>query len=61
MQIYPDKLAAALKTDLAPGYFVAGDDVLLQQEACDLVREAAKRQGFNEHHRSVVESGFNWG
>lgn len=54
MRIYPDKLAQALKTRTHPVYWVAGDEPLLVQEACDTLREHARAQGYTE--RKVIHA-----
>lgn len=61
MRIYPEKLAAALEKQLLPVYLVSGDEPLLVQECCDLVRTRARAQGCTE--REVIDAGvskFNW-
>ena len=60
MQIYPDKLAAQLKHSLAHAYLVAGDDALLQNDACELIRAQAAAQGYGEIQRCVQDSSFSW-
>jgi len=56
----PEQLAGSLKRGLAPVYLIAGDEPLLLQECCDLVREAAKAQGFIERELLQAERGFDW-
>ncbi|MEZ5572205.1 MAG: DNA polymerase III subunit delta [Halioglobus sp.] len=61
MRLYPEKLAEHLQQQLLPVYLVSGDDPLLIQECCDLIRQKARESGCNE--REVVEAGapnFNW-
>lgn len=60
MQIKPDQLAAKLKQNSLPLVWIAGDEPLLVQEACDTVRQFAREQGFSE--REVLDAGanFNW-
>ncbi|NIB40132.1 DNA polymerase III subunit delta [Pseudomaricurvus alkylphenolicus] len=55
-----DQLDSALRKQLAPVYLVSGDEPLLVQEACDTIREAARRAGFTERERHHVEAGFDW-
>lgn len=55
-----DQLPSALRK-LAPVYLVSGDDPLLQQEACDLIRQAARQAGFTERERHHVDNSFDWG
>jgi len=61
MRVYPEKLAAQLQKQLLPVYLVSGDEPLLVQECCDLVRRAAREQGCTE--REVIDAGvanFDW-
>jgi DNA polymerase-3 subunit delta len=61
MRVYPEQLAAHLKQHLLPVYLVSGDEPLLIQECCDLIRQKARAGGCTE--RKVVEAGghdFNW-
>ena len=60
MQIYSNKLAANLKQSLSPIYLVAGDDILLQNEACDEIRKACSKKGYDERERFNFETGFDW-
>ena len=62
MRIYPEQLAAQLKRQLLPVYLVSGDEPLLQQECCDLIRREARAGGCTV--REVIEAGgnhFDWG
>ncbi|MCG8672924.1 MAG: DNA polymerase III subunit delta [Pseudomonadales bacterium] len=43
-----------------PLYIISGDEPLLTQEACDLVRQAARNKGFTEREVFQVETGFDW-
>ena len=61
MRVYPEKLAAQLQQQLLPVYLVSGDEPLLLQESCDLIRQAAREQGCVD--REVIDAaatGFNW-
>jgi len=61
MRVYPEQLPAHLERQLLPVYLVSGDEPLLLQECCDLVRHHARAQGCNE--REVIDTGvagFNW-
>ena len=60
MQLYSDKLAAHLKQTLAPVYLVAGDEILLKNEACDAIRDAAKKQGFIERETFTYDHQSDW-
>jgi len=60
MVLKVDQLAGSLQRGLAPVYLIGGEEPLLLQECCDLVREAAKAQGFIERELLQVERGFDW-
>jgi DNA polymerase-3 subunit delta len=61
MRLYPEKLPAQLQQQLLPVYLVSGDEPLLLQECCDLIRQQARQQGCSE--REIIDAGissFNW-
>lgn len=61
MRLYPEKLASHLQQQLLPVYLVSGDEPLLVQECCDLIRHKAREQGCGE--RELLDGGvssFNW-
>ncbi|MES2624874.1 MAG: DNA polymerase III subunit delta [Pseudomonadota bacterium] len=60
MIIKPEQLSARLKQGSHALIWISGDESLLVQEACDVVREFARNQGFGE--REVMDAGanFNW-
>jgi len=60
MRLYPEKLNGQLKKQLLPIYLISSDDPLLQQEACDAVRQACREQGYTERQVFSVERSFNW-
>lgn len=60
MKLSARQLPRQLESGLAPLYFVSGDEPLLIQEACDLVRRHARGQGCSERIVMHVESGFEW-
>lgn len=60
MQIKPEQLANHLQRQVAPLYFVYGDEPLLVQEACDLIRQQARNSGCSEREVYSVEAGFDW-
>lgn len=51
---------AAQSNTLLPLYIVSGEDPLLTQEACDLLRQNARSAGFSERELYSVEAGFDW-
>ncbi|CAI08610.1 DNA polymerase III subunit delta [Aromatoleum aromaticum] len=60
MNLRPEQLSAHLAKPLAPLYLLHGNEPLLVLEAADLVRAAARRQGFDERETLVVGQGFRW-
>ena len=60
MQINTDQLANHLKRGLAPVYFVYGEELLLVEESCQAIREAAQADGYLDRQLLTVESGFDW-
>ncbi|MCC7516423.1 MAG: DNA polymerase III subunit delta [Pseudomonadales bacterium] len=60
MRVYPEKLAQHLEKSPAALYWVAGDEPLLVQEACDLIRNAALKQGYSERKVFYAEKKEQW-
>jgi hypothetical protein len=60
MQIKPEQLSQRLKPQTGPFVWISGDETLLVQEACDLVRRHAREQGFTEREVMDAGAGFNW-
>jgi DNA polymerase-3 subunit delta len=60
MQIYPNKLKAAIEQRLASFYLIFGDEPQQKLEAIQNIRTAALKQGFDERQSLTVDSQFNW-
>ncbi len=60
MKIRHEQLAPQLNNKLSPIYFVSGDEVLLVEEAVDLVRQQALAQGYSERTVFHVTTGCDW-
>ncbi|TXJ06684.1 MAG: DNA polymerase III subunit delta [Alicycliphilus sp.] len=61
MQIALNQLAAQLQKGLRPLYTLHGDEALLQQEALDTIRAAARAQGYTERSSfTVAGAHFDW-
>lgn len=60
MRLRSDQLSAHLQKNLAPIYFLTGDEPLQMGESADLIRASAKQRGHYE--REVLEQGpgFDW-
>jgi DNA polymerase-3 subunit delta len=61
VKIFPDKLATNVGQSLMPLYILSGDETLLVNEAADIIRLAAKKQGFLERETFDADlPGFDW-
>ena len=60
MKIPANNLSSHLKKTLLPCYLVAGDELLLVQEALDAIRRAARENGFDSRDLHVQGQGFDW-
>lgn len=56
---YP-QLEPHLAKTLSPVYIVSGDELLLKQDAVNLIRKAAKQAGCTERLRITPEAGYDW-
>lgn len=60
-QLTLQQLPAHLKSGLAPLYLIHGDEPLLEQEALDAIRRAARSQGFTERSTLIgAATQFDW-
>lgn len=60
MRIAPNQLERVLKGNLAPVYFVSGDEPLQLGESADKIRKFASRAGYTTREIFDVKTGFNW-
>jgi len=60
MRLAQAQLEAHLKQGLQPLYVLVGDEPLAQRECLDVIRAAARSQGFDERNSLTVERNFNW-
>jgi DNA polymerase-3 subunit delta len=61
MQLSPNQLSGHLQRGLKSLYVLHGDEPLLQQEALDAIRIAARTQGFTERSaHTVAGAHFDW-
>jgi DNA polymerase-3 subunit delta len=60
VKVYPDKLEAQLSRSVSPIYIVSGDEPLLIQEACDIIRSSLRKQGFGERQVYHIDASFDW-
>lgn len=61
MKLAYAQLNQHLAKQLAPIYFISGDELLQMQEALDTLRDAAQKAGYSERIRIPVESSSEWG
>ncbi|MBX2807440.1 MAG: DNA polymerase III subunit delta, partial [Cellvibrionaceae bacterium] len=55
-----EQLQRQLQQGLAIAYLISGDETLLVQEACDLIRQHAKQRGFKEREIFHADKQFDW-
>ena len=60
MQIQPHELEAEVNRSLTSLYLVAGDEPLQLQEACSVIRAAARAAGCSERLVFDVDRSFDW-
>ena len=60
MKIPVTQLQNQLQKNLAPVYFVTGDEPFQVDEACRMIRTAAEQRGYSERQVFHVERGFDW-
>lgn len=60
MKLRADQLPRHVSEPLRPIYVVFGDEILLQQEAADTLRKAARAQGYSERELHHAERGSDW-
>lgn len=61
MRLRQEQLKDHLNSQLAPVYFISGDEPLQSMEAADAVRKAANHRGYTERDILTVEGQFDWG
>lgn len=54
------QLEPHLKANLSPIYIVSGDEIMLKQDAINMIRKCAKQAGFSERIRITPEAGYDW-
>ena len=60
MRLKPEQIATALQKELAPVYFISGDEPLQLGEMADAVRAAARKAGYDSREVLVADAGFSW-
>lgn len=60
MHLSFDQLPAHLERELRPLYVLTGDEPLGMKEAIDAIRQAVRRQGYDERLSYTAERYFDW-
>lgn len=60
MKLNPPQLEGHLKKSLAPIYIIGGEELVLKNEALQLIRRAAKQHDYTERSRFSAASDFDW-
>ena len=60
MKLTPAQFESHLAKNLAPIYLIAGEELILKQDAFQSIRQAAKQAGFTERERITPGAGFDW-
>lgn len=60
MNLKPEQLKKHLAGELKPFYLVGGDEPFQVGESCDLIRHAARQQGFEERQLFNADTGVDW-
>jgi DNA polymerase-3 subunit delta len=60
MRIKPEQLPQHLQKQPTSLYTLFGSEPLLMQEAADLIRDHARRQGYTERELLITEQHFDW-
>ncbi|MGV3346346.1 DNA polymerase III subunit delta [Enterobacteriaceae bacterium LUAb1] len=60
IRIRPEKLGAQLTEGLCACYLLNGNEPLLLQESQDIIRQAATKQGFEEHLKFDLDTHTDW-
>lgn len=60
MHLSFDQLSAHLERDIRPLYILTGDEPLALKEGVDAIRQAARRQGYDERLSYTAERYFDW-
>lgn len=61
MRLRPDQLSSHLqRSNIAPIYFVSGDEPLQKLECIDQIRMSARAQGYDERLVFNVDKSFDW-
>ncbi|ESS73204.1 DNA polymerase III subunit delta [Methyloglobulus morosus KoM1] len=60
MQIKPQQLAGALQKNIAPVYYLSGDEPQQLGELADAIRQSAKQQEYTSREIFFADKAFDW-
>jgi len=60
MKVRAEQLSSHITKTLLPVYLISGDDPLLVQESCDILRAHTKALDYTGREVMHVETGFDW-
>lgn len=60
MKIKPEQLQQQLSKGIAPIYLIGGNEPLLVQETCDLLKQQAEQQAYPLREVITVDTQFDW-
>ena len=60
MNIKPEQLPNNIQNQLKPVYFIFGSEILLVEQSLTTIKDAAKKQGFNDRIRFDIDGNFSW-
>lgn len=60
VKIYPEQLTGQLNSGLRRSYLMVGNDPLLHHESQQIILNAARKQGFDELQRVVIDNHTDW-
>ncbi len=60
MRLYANQFQNHINQSLAKCYLLVGDEPLQKQEAFDAILKKARREGFTERERHLVDAKFQW-
>lgn len=60
MKIRLEQLPQQLKNQISPIYFISGEELLLVQESCDLIRQILNANNYDDRIKLQIDNSFNW-
>lgn len=60
MQVRPEQLSNHLRKQLAPIYWISGDETLIVEESVETLRKHCREQGFADRQVHEADKQFDW-